>query len=158
MGEVIALYDQIEGDLRKWDDAELVRGRRRPWKGPDPNVIPVQLVEELRKRMTGKAEAKMLGYVPAALRALEAFLSGEEKPTAAQIRAIELVLDRALGKTPDKVEVSQEAPWQTQMKALVMSLSANDESSSRPTEAQPADGTSGGNGTGNAAGSKETLS
>lgn len=80
-----------------------------------------------RHETTARAHAELLAALPLCVERLGDWLLGIESPTSAQVRAISLVLDRALGKAPERIEVSPgPEPWQAQLAVLVAHLGRAD--------------------------------
>lgn len=121
--DVVAVVNG-ELDVRDWETEELVRGERRPWRGKAPRVVPRECVDELRRRQHSKAEARMLQMVDRTLDVLEGMVDGEIKATMPRVRSVEIVLERTLGKTPERVEMQIEQPWQVGIREAISALTA----------------------------------
>lgn len=104
-------------DPADWDDEELLHGRRRDrngaFQGADPQVIPKAVQDELTRRMMRKAHNKIRQMNDDALEQLEALITGSEVDDKVRIKAIEMVLNRNIGKVPERLEVGvSEQPWE----------------------------------------------
>lgn len=124
--DVVAVVNG-ELDVREWDTEELVAGRRKPWRGKAPSVVPRECVDELRRRQFSKAEVRMLEMVDRSIDVLEGMVTGDVKATMPRVRSVEIVLERTLGKTPERVEMHIEQPWQAGIREAIAALSARQE-------------------------------
>ena len=106
-----------EVDVSEWDNEELIRGRRRgrdgTFRGRAPSIIPRELFDELRRRtMTEVHEEVRRAALPAAA-LLGQMVRGEVEPDPTQLRAVQEVLDRFIGKAPQHVEIDVAVkPWE----------------------------------------------
>lgn len=105
-------YAAIKGetDLTSWDREELIRGRRRDrhgyFTGRPPTVMPRNVYLELRRRTMAEVYEEVRSQAIPAAQALGRILSGEEEPDPTRLRAIQEVLNRFIGKPPERVEMS----------------------------------------------------
>lgn len=104
-------------DPRDWDDEELLRGRRRDkngnFSGADPKVIPKAVYEEMQKRMLIDSRKKMTQMVETGLEKLKDILEGQDTADKDRLKAIQMLFDRTMGRTPEKVEVGPvRQPWE----------------------------------------------
>lgn len=115
-----------QDDLSEWDDEELRRGRKRDkhggWMGKDPVVVPKVLHDELVKRTITKANATMLENLQVAVEMLTTIVSGTDVEPKDKLTAIRMIMDRVMGKDPQKIEVGVEAKWQVAIQAGIVSL------------------------------------
>lgn len=99
--------------LSEWDDEELRRGYRRAsdgkFRGRPPRVIPTVCHQELTRRMLKQAQQLFNDNLPAAVEVLMEIIKSKNSDDHAKIKAISMVLDRTMGKTPEKVDVSVQA-------------------------------------------------
>lgn len=113
-------------DLSTWDDEELRRGRKRDangqWRGVDPVVVPKALHDELVRRTLSAAEEAMRKNLVAAVEALCSIALNAQTEDKARVTAIKLVMDRVMGKEPQRVEVSSKAKWQIALEGGIVSL------------------------------------
>lgn len=103
-------------DVKDWDDEELQYGRRRDKNGTlsgrPPSFIPKACHDELHRRMRSKAEYLLTKAIPELIPHLVAIAKGDEMSKPDQVRAINMVLERVMGKPVEHVQVSAEVPWQ----------------------------------------------
>lgn len=114
-----------EDDLSDWDDEELMRGRRRAddgtFRGGPPTVVPKSLHDELCRRKFQEAYATLYERLAEVSARAARIALGEETATAAEMKAIEQVFDRTLGKPTERVNVtSQEEPWMAAIRQVVV--------------------------------------
>jgi hypothetical protein len=112
-----------------WDDDEIKRGRRRDknggWQGRDPVVVPMALHEEAIKRTFEEAqELFRKGLVPA-VKYLTSIVENEDVEDKDKLKAVQMILDRVLGKPVERVEINTEPePWEDAVVASVVPLAA----------------------------------
>lgn len=100
--------------LDEWDDEELVRGYRRKRNGkfgPAPEMIPREIQQEALRRLVGRGERKLQN---AYIRTVEKLvdLAHNASSEKVQLEAVKALMERVVGKVPDKVLVSQDNEWQ----------------------------------------------
>jgi len=105
-------------DPRDWDDEELLHGRRRDRKGGfagnDPTVIPKAVQDELTRRMMRKAHARIQKMNEDALDTLEHLMTGADVDDKVRIKAVEMILNRNIGKVPERMEIGAVSqPWES---------------------------------------------
>lgn len=105
------LVDAMErGDLSDWDEEELRRGQKRAhdgtFRGRPPRVVPKMLHDELTRRTLKDAKQVMQDNIVAAASALKDIALDEDMPPSDRVRAIDMMMNRILGKPPERVEVS----------------------------------------------------
>lgn len=104
-------------DLSEWSDDELKRGRRKDkngkFQGRDPVVIPKQMHDELAKRLINEAQVVMRDNLVAAVTMLTEIATDPNYEAKDRVKAIQMMMDRVMGKSPEKIELSPgEAPWE----------------------------------------------
>lgn len=109
-----------ELDLSVWSEEELIRGQRRAsngrFMGRPPKVVPKAIHDELvRRKMSRAFELLQESVVDAAL-LLRSVVNDPEAAYAERIRAASLILDRVLGKTPERIQLEVEPPWATALR------------------------------------------
>lgn len=96
--------------LADWDDEELARYRRRDrkggWSGASPKVLPSALAELFKAEILRRADERVRQHVFRAMSELAGVFDDDEAKPSDKINAAKAILDRALGKVPEKVEVS----------------------------------------------------
>lgn len=118
-------------DLSEWDEEELRRGQRRDkngrFQGQAPKVVPKAIHDELVRRTLNKATELFNENLVTAVECLVDIVKGEDVEDKDRIRAASMILDRVMGKTPDKVELSAEVkPWQSAVSGGIVRI-AEDE-------------------------------
>jgi hypothetical protein len=102
-------------DLGELDDEELLRGRKRDvnggWMGKNPRAIPADYHRRAMKELFRRAELQLQVHLPAATKALTNIATGDDVDTAQQRMAAQWVIERVMGKTPEKVEITKSDPW-----------------------------------------------
>jgi hypothetical protein len=112
-------------DLEEWDNEELIRGYKRNRNGrfgKAPAYIPREIQQEAFRRLIGRGERKMkVAY----LEAVEALikLAHDADSEKVKLDAIKTLMERVVGKVPDVVRVSQEAPWEAMLADAIVPLS-----------------------------------
>lgn len=103
-------------DVKDWDDEELQYGRRRAsdgtLRGRPPSYIPKACFDELHRRMRQKAEYLMLVAIPELIPQLIQIAKGKKVAAQDQVRAMNMILERTLGKPVEHLQVTAEVPWQ----------------------------------------------
>lgn len=98
-----------EDDVEKWDDEELLRGRRRAkdgtFRGGEPVLIPAQVYEEFKRRQLERVEQAFMENVAAAAQNLADMAADKNLDAAIRLRAQKMLLDRVLGRPTESVEV-----------------------------------------------------
>jgi len=93
--------------------------------GKDPVVVPKVLHDELVKRTISKANSTMLENLNIAVDMLTSIVSGTDVEPKDKLTAIRMIMDRVMGKEPQKIEVGGEAKWQVAIQAGIVSLPAD---------------------------------
>ena len=96
-------------DLSDWDEEELVRGQRRDkngqLRGKQPQMLPVNLHNELVRRRLRRAEGLLRDAVVDAVQALVDIANGSDVEDKDRLKAISMIMDRVMGKAPERIEV-----------------------------------------------------
>jgi len=118
-----------QDDLSEWSDEELREGRRRDkhggWMGVTPKIVPKALHDELIRRTLLQANELMRENLPAAVEMLVALATNEGVEAKDRLRAISMILDRVMGKSPDKVEISGQSPWLVALQGGIVTMNGN---------------------------------
>lgn len=100
--------------VRDWDDEELRRGRRKDrngrFTGRDPVVVPTNCYREMMRREFARANQLMGENLVAAAQALTRIIESPASEDKDVIKAAQLLLDRVMGKNPEKLDVSFKTP------------------------------------------------
>lgn len=101
-------------DLSLWSEEELIRGKRRDknggWQGKVPEVVPLAVHQELTKRKLREAEETLRDNLVEAVKALVEIVKGKDVEDKDRLKAIDMVMNRVMGKEPIKIEVGVENP------------------------------------------------
>lgn len=128
-----AIAEGILG-LDDWDDEELIRGYRRNRNGkfgPPPKAIPREIQMELFRRLVARGDRKLK---TAYIKSIEGliFLSEESSSDKVRLEAIRELMNRVVGKVPDRVHVAQEQPWEQFLADAIVPMPVGDEDDSAP--------------------------
>lgn len=118
-------------DLSEWDDEELKRGQRRGkngvFTGRPPKIVPKAIHDELVKRTLSRANKKLMEKTEAMVDVLLAIAEGADTEPKDALRAVNMVLERTMGKPADKVEFTGETPpWQLAIGTAIVSIKSSD--------------------------------
>lgn len=119
-------------DLSVWSKEELERGQRKDrngrWQGKAPLVVPKAIHDELVKRTLSEAQELMRSNLTAAVEALVDIAKGEDVEEKDRLKAIGMIMDRVMGKTPEKIELSAEKPkWVEALEGAIVPLAPDEE-------------------------------
>lgn len=100
--------------IKEWDDEELRRGRRRDkngrFTGRDPNMIPTNVLREIVRREIKRAEKTIAENLQKGVEALTAIAISPRAEDRDKLAAIKIMMDRCMGKVPDKIETTGTTP------------------------------------------------
>lgn len=119
-GRTADVLDRPDSIL-EWDEEELRRGYRRDkngnFTGRPPSIVPAECHQELMRRQLRWAQDELRNNLKAAMEALAGIVKSPNADDHAKMKAISLILDRTLGKVPDRVEMAVETPpWMEALK------------------------------------------
>ena len=106
----------LDGTLKVEDlsDQEIRRNRvaadNGVFSGSAPR-LPSHLVAKFQNEALKRAQSRFLTAAPEAVQALINMGTDPDVSEAVRVRALQLVLERALGKTPDTVHVTTHDKW-----------------------------------------------
>jgi len=123
-----------EDDLSDWDEEELRKGMRRvnkpgsryhgKFQGKAPVVVPKALHDELVRRQMDAASKMLHENLGAAVQVLVEICNDEDTEAKDRLRAVGMILDRVMGKAPEKVEFTGEMkPWQIALQGAIVNVS-----------------------------------
>lgn len=102
-------------DVSGWTEEELVAGRRQSkngtWSGRPPVVVPKQVHDELVKRTLNNAQEHMRQNLEGVVQVLTAIAMSDDVPAKDRLKAIQMVMDRVMGKVPDTINLKPDMPW-----------------------------------------------
>jgi hypothetical protein len=107
-------------DVSNWSDEELMWGARRDKQGRRParmpHVIPLAVYQELVKRMKTKVmhrfAAELTRAVEKHMEVIKA-IEPSDGLTPTELKAIEMLYDRVLGKAPEHITIDMGEKWQS---------------------------------------------
>ncbi len=116
-----AILDGVE-DLSLWSDEELLRGQKKGnngrWQGRPPSVVPKAIHDELVSRRMMQAHRLLGENLVAAVQVLVDVATDKRTDKAVGVKAAGMILDRVLGKVPDRVHLAPDDPEPTWAKAI----------------------------------------
>lgn len=100
------------------DDDELAQGRLKAvdgtFKGRPPRVIPTEMVQAMRREWLSRAEAKLREALHQhGIGTLVDLAKNETIDPAVRLRAAEKIIERTMGKVPERVTFAAEDPVET---------------------------------------------
>lgn len=118
LGGRYALLARGEITIDDLDDEELARGRLKDkngrWSGRPPKAIPTDLANAMRKAWLGRAEERLRdALLQSGIGVLVKLADDVRIDPSVRLRAAEKIIERTMGKVPDKVMVSSEDPVET---------------------------------------------
>ena len=116
-------------DLSLWTEEELLRGTRKDkngkWSGRPPKIVPKAVHQELVQRRMLDAHSLLGENLVKAVQVLVDIATDKRADAAVRVKAASLIMDRVLGKVPDKVMLTEdpEPTWAKAIRAgMVQSL------------------------------------
>lgn len=110
-------------DLSLWDEEELLRGQRKSrngkFHGRPPTVVPKAVHDELVRRQMEQAVIEMRESLVPAVKLLRQVVEDEEADYGYRIRAAQLIIERLMGKTPERVQLSVAPPWAVALETMI---------------------------------------
>lgn len=106
------------------DDEELARGQLRSadgtWRGRPPKAIPQEMVQRMRREWLGRAEAKLrAALLESGLGTLVELADNELIDPGVRLRAAQTIIERTMGKVPDKVVLAAEDPVEALFRSVL---------------------------------------
>lgn len=117
--------------IHDWDDDELEKGYRKAsngkFVGRPPRVVPTECHRELARRLISKATMIMTTDLPLAFECLHKVMASESAEDKDKIAAARLIIERCMGKVPDRVAVQMDTPkWTKALEAGIVSVMMDD--------------------------------
>lgn len=107
----------ISGEITvdELDDEELSRGQLKDkngqFRGRPPKLIPGELVQAMRREWLSRAEDKLRAALyEGGIGTLTRLATDKTIDPGVQLRASTLLMERTMGKVPDKVQIAAEDP------------------------------------------------
>lgn len=106
------------------DDEELARGRLRAsdgtFRGRPPKVVPADLVAAMRKEWIGRAEETLRAALHEhGIGTYVALAKDPEMDPAVRLRAADKIVERTMGKVPDRIHIAAEDPVETLFRSIL---------------------------------------
>lgn len=106
------------------DDEELANGRLKAsdgtFRGRPPAVIPGEMVQAMRREWMSRAEAKLRdALMEHGLGTLVELASNEDIDSSVRLRAAQTIIERTMGKVPDKVVLASEDPVEALFRGIL---------------------------------------
>jgi hypothetical protein len=106
------------------DDEELARGRLKAsdgtFRGRPPKVIPAELVNAMRKEWIGRAEETLRAALHEhGIGTYVKLASNEDMDPAVRLRAADKIVERTMGKVPDRITIAAEDPVETLFRSIL---------------------------------------
>lgn len=97
------------------DDEEVSRGQLRAsdgsFRGRPPKLVPHDLVQAMRREWLSRAESRLRdALLKSGIGTLVALADDDTVDPGVRLRAAEKIIERTMGKVPDKVVVAAEDP------------------------------------------------
>lgn len=119
----------FRGYKPRWDDEEILRGRQRNASGGFSRGLlqtrhPNDEHAEHIQRVLSEGLTLLRSNLPSAIRTLAEVCNDKNAPSAARVRAAELILDRVLGKAPQTVHITGTSPFEQLIAGIVLKSGA----------------------------------
>lgn len=105
------------------DDEELARGRLRSsdgtFRGRPPTMLPTELVQAMRREWIGRAQEKLAVALHEVGIGTLVELAREGIDESVRLRAADKIIERTMGKVPDKIELAAEDPVETLFRKIL---------------------------------------
>jgi hypothetical protein len=116
-----------EDSVEEWDDEELQHGRRRDknnkFAGLDPIIVPKACYDEMVRRALINANNMLRENLSVAVQMLTDIIKDKNVEPRDKLKAVDMVMNRVMGKTPEKIEVSaHKESWQTAIEGSIVSI------------------------------------
>lgn len=113
-------------DLTTWSDEELMRGQKKSktgkWTGRPPMVVPKAIHDELVRRKMSEAHDLLRDNLVEATNVLIELATNEDVESSVRLKAATTIMDRVLGKAPERVQLETQAPWMMALNAGIVSV------------------------------------
>lgn len=106
------------------DDEEVAMGRLKAvdgtFRGRPPNMIPGELVQAMRREWLKRAQNRLAeALLESGIGTLVSLASDSMVDPSVRLRAAERIIERNMGKVPDKIEVAAEDPVETLFRQIL---------------------------------------
>lgn len=105
------------------DDEELSRGQLRAsdgtFRGRPPKVMPTEMVQAMRREWLSRAQDKLREALMNHGIGTLVELAREGIDESVRLRAAQAIIERTMGKVPDKIELASEDPVETLFRKIL---------------------------------------
>jgi hypothetical protein len=105
------------------DDDELAQGRLKSvdgtFRGRPPTVIPAEMVQAMRREWLKRAQNTLAEALMGKGIGTLVELAESSLDDAVRLRAAQMIIDRTMGKVPDKIEIAAEDPVETLFRKIL---------------------------------------
>lgn len=121
------------------DDEEVSRGQLRnaagTFSGRPPTIVPAELVQAMRREWLSRAEGKLReALLEKGIGTLTRLAGDETIDPAVRLRAADKLIERTMGKVPDKIQLAAEDPVETLFRKILNDPEGLTEESPVPRE------------------------
>lgn len=132
----------VDGDISvsDLDDDELRKGRCKDrhggFRGRPPKMLPAKLVTAMQEEFRRRVEAEFQGLANDARNTLREIALDKRAQSQARVNAAALILERAVGKVPDKQETTLEVKsFEDDIEGLLVDLPEDELTKARKKKA-----------------------
>lgn len=105
------------------DDDELSQGRLKSidgtFRGRPPVVVPAEMVQAMRREWLKRANNTLAEALHGAALSTIVDLAKNSEDDGVRLRAADLIVQRTMGKVPDKIEIAAEDPVETLFRKIL---------------------------------------
>lgn len=106
------------------EDEELARGQLKDkngqFRGRPPTMVPKELVQAMRREWLGRAESKLrAALMESGIGVLTELANDKSIDEGVRLRAAQTIIERTMGKVPDKIELRTEDPVEALFRSIL---------------------------------------
>lgn len=106
------------------DDEELARGQLKAtdgsFRGRPPRAVPAELLQAMRREWLTRAEDKLrAALMDHGLGTLVELAKDKTVDASVRLRASQTIIERTMGKVPDKIELRSEDPVEALFRSIL---------------------------------------
>ena len=110
--------------IEELDDEEVARGQLKSsdgtFRGRPPDWVPKELVQRMRKEWLSRAEGRLRdALLEKGIGTLVELAGNDQVDPNVRLRAADKIIERMMGKVPDKVQLSAEDPVETLFRKIL---------------------------------------